>query len=618
MLKSARLSVGIWGWSVILIAVGCFGMVLYLREAGSFMFVLMSVPAAAIGGLPALVVLLVVLPFIQRSSVELYTKAWRVVGLLLLISLLYGLGAFIMLQLFDRTGSLESLQAVAAIVGGLFVVSTIALFIQHNTATKWLGAYPATLWTILSNPSFHHQQIHVLMNDSQNPGWEPVSSQPEQTTNSSNSKNVIKAAITAALILAMLIPAQFVSSLVAEREKRQQEVVQEVSSKWASAQTVSTPYLCIPYNEEYANDTGRIVKRRTMIFKTANSLDVQAELVPELRKRSIYDVLLYKSNIQIKGSMNYKPGKDIKPENLLLNEARLCIGISDFKGIEEKIATSFNDSSYEMEPGLPDYSIDKQGLSVPVVITADQLSKDLPFSLNIQLKGSEQLHFLPLSDNSRIQLKSTWPDPSFDGSSLPRQREVSDSGFVASWSFNKANMPVLDQILKTDANRESMAFGVSMIQPADQYAKTNRSIKYAILFVGLTFAMFFIIELMQKKNVHPVQYLLVGLALIIFYTLLLSISEYTGFNSAYAIAAGATISLVAVYASSLFASVKTSIVLALFMALLYGFIYVLIQLEDTALLAGSIGLFIILAVAMYFSRRINWFGNNVAEQALAT
>jgi inner membrane protein len=255
---------------------------------------------------------------------------------------------------------------------------------------------------------------------------------------------------------------------------------------------------------------------------------------------------------------------------------------------------------------------------VPVIITADQLSKDLAFSMNIQLKGSGQLHFLPLSDNSHIQLKSSWPDPSFDGSSLPRQREVSDTGFDAEWSFNKANMPILDQILKTDANRESMAFGVSMIQPADQYAKTNRSIKYAILFIGLTFAMFFIIELMQKKNVHPVQYLLVGLALIIFYTLLLSISEYLGFNIAYAIAAGATIALVGMYAGSLFSSVKTSFVLSLFMALLYGFIYVLIQLEDTALLAGSIGLFIILAVAMYFSRRINWYGNNVTHNALAT
>jgi inner membrane protein len=179
-------------------------------------------------------------------------------------------------------------------------------------------------------------------------------------------------------------------------------------------------------------------------------------------------------------------------------------------------------------------------------------------------------------------------------------------------------MPVLSQLLNTNTDKESMAFGVTMVQPADQYAKTNRSVKYAILFVGLTFAMFFIIELMQKKNVHPVQYVLIGLALIIFYTLLLSISEFTGFNIAYAIAGSATVILIGIYAGSLFASIKTSLVLSTFIGLLYGFIYVLIQLEDTALLAGSIGLFGLLAIAMYFSKRINWYGSNSTQQILTT
>ena len=149
-----------------------------------------------------------------------------------------------------------------------------------------------------------------------------------------------------------------------------------------------------------------------------------------------------------------------------------------------------------------------------------------------------------------------------------------------------------------------------MVQPADQYAKTNRSVKYAILFIGLTFALFFIAELLQKSPVHPVQYVLIGLALVIFYTLLLSIGEFTGFNLAYLIAAGATVLLIGLYSRSLFPSVKTSLALSAFLGMLYGFIYVLIQLEDTALLAGSIGLFVLLALAMYFSKRISWQAGN--------
>lgn len=390
-------------------------------------------------------------------------------------------------------------------------------------------------------------------------------------------------------------------------------MVQEVSAKWASAQTLTTPYLCIPYFQTVLNDTGKQITVRKELFVPANTLNVKADMQPEVRKRSIYNVLLYKSNINLSGNMVVKPAKDIKPESMLLNEATFCVGISDFKGIEEKISATFNGQAYDLEPGLPDYAIDKQGLSVPVIITPEIFSQPIAFAMNIKIKGSGQLHFLPLSDDSKFEIVSPWPNPSFDGSSLPKERTVTKDGFVAKWSFNKANMPILNQLFNTDARKESMAFGVSMVQPADQYSKTNRSVKYAVLFIGLTFAMFFIIELMQKKQVHPVQYILVGLALIIFYTLLLSIGEFIGFNLAYVIAASATILLIGMYAASMFSSYKTSGVLSTFIGILYGFIYVLIQLEDTALLAGSIGLFVLLAIAMHFSKKINWYGNTAHE-----
>ena len=181
------------------------------------------------------------------------------------------------------------------------------------------------------------------------------------------------------------------------------------------------------------------------------------------------------------------------------------------------------------------------------------------------------------------------------------------------WKFNQANLPFAAVMKQGTVAQNKMAFGVSLVQPADQYAKTMRSVKYAILFIGLTFALFFIIELMQRKPLHPVQYVLVGLALIIFYALLLSLSEYIVFDYAYALAALATILLIALYAHGHFKNIKTSALLFCLLAVLYAFIFVLIRLEDTALLVGSIGLFIVLALVMYASRKINWYGNNTGS-----
>ena len=217
---------------------------------------------------------------------------------------------------------------------------------------------------------------------------------------------------------------------------------------------------------------------------------------------------------------------------------------------------------------------------------------------------------MPLSATSKFNLKSVWASPSFDGDMLPGEREVNDSGFTAKWNFSQANLPFGTVLKQNTLQNKTMAFGVSLVQPADQYNKTMRSVKYAILFIGLTFAFFFIIELMQKKPFHPVQYVLVGLALVIFYTLLLSISEYILFDQAYLIAALATILLISFYAKGHFNSWKTAGIFFVLLSCLYGFIFILIRLEDTALLVGSIGLFIVLALVMFVSRKINWYGTS--------
>jgi inner membrane protein len=430
----------------------------------------------------------------------------------------------------------------------------------------------------------------------------------EQPTKENSNKILLKGLITGILILIMLIPTWFVSNLVKEREERQKQIVQEVSSKWASAQRVSGPYISVPYIDTQMGADGKplIIKRNLVLLP--ENLNVNGTIIPQPKYRSIYKVMVYKTDIHASGTFNISLPDDLRKENMDFSKARICVGVTDYKGIEEMISVRFNDKVYNLSPGLPTNQVDDAGLSAPIMLSAGDLSRPVAFNSVIKLKGSKGLYFLPLSANSKYQLQSTWNDPSFDGATLPgTSSKAKDSGFTASWSFNQANLPYGTTLTDGSLKNANTSFGVNLIQPADQYAKTMRSVKYAILFIGLTFALFFIIELMQQRPVHPVQYILVGIALVIFYTLLLSISEFIAFDLAYTIAATATVLLITLYAKGHFQSWKTAAVFAAVLSSLYGFIFILIRLEDTALLVGSIGLFIVLALVMYASRKVNWY-----------
>ncbi len=462
-------------------------------------------------------------------------------------------------------------------------------------------------------------------------GQEPAPSrlQPKTITPSTNHKHkshmeqsnkvLYKGIITAVLILLMLVPTVFISNLVSERKGRQAEVVREVSNKWAAAQTVSGYYLYLPYEvTELDAEKKPVLVQRELIF-LPEDLSVSTVMEPEVRLRSIYKVLLYRSRSQISGQFKIELPAKLDSAHFKWNEARICIGINDIKGIEERLLVKLNDQSLELSPGLPTKELGKEGLSASLNWSAAPVAPLVRFESSLLLKGSEQLHFLPLAGNSCFQVESVWPSPSFDGNYLPATRVVSDSGFKASWAFNKANLPFGTQLQEIGFEPETFGFGITMVQPADQYAKTERSVKYAILFIGLTFSLFFIVELLQKKPVHPVQYVLIGLALSIFYALLLSISEFLYFDIAYIIAATATVLLISAYAKAHFKSFKTAALFGGVLTLLYVFTFILVRLEDTALLIGSLGLFTILALAMYASRKVNWYGapDNEASPSLA-
>jgi inner membrane protein len=420
------------------------------------------------------------------------------------------------------------------------------------------------------------------------------------------------------LILVMMIPAIFISILVAERKTRQAEVIKEVSSKWASAQTISGPFLAIPYKQQVTTNEGKQITEKRWATFLPEQLKISGILKPETRHRSIFNVIVYQSDILINGS--FAPlalgNINLNKEDLYLDEAYLCMGLSDFRGIENALNVKWNDSSYAFNAGMPDNKQELQGLSVPVKLNLADLDQTHTYSLEIKLKGSEQLYFTPIGKTTDVELRSSSINPAFDGNFLPDTHQISDKGFTANWKILHLNRPFPQEWKDRDYDMNKSAFGVTLLQGGDSYSKTERSVKYSLLFVTLTFLLYFFIEILQKKKVHPLQYVLVGLAIIIFYTLLLSISEYLGFDTGYLIAASATVLLITAYTKSIFTDWKIVAIFFLVLSALYGFIFVLIQLKDGALLFGSIGLFTILAIVMYYSRKVEWFNRPVATSVI--
>lgn len=417
-----------------------------------------------------------------------------------------------------------------------------------------------------------------------------------------------KGMIMGFLIIIMIIPTVLVNNLVSERKSRQREIVREVASKWSDEQTISGPYLYVPYvkgNGLPGTKTEEIIHHFWILPEVLNTNGI---IDHQLRKRSIYNVLLYRANLRHTGNFIISIPKDIDSSSILWKDAQLSYGISDFRGIEEKIVVNFKGKVQELAPGLPNSAISKKGLSSSIDLSNADINESIPFEMTAKIKGSENIKFLPLSGNSVYSIKSSWPSPSFTGSVLPDERKVNDSGFTAEWKFNKANLPFGTILKDVSVTETDINFGITLLQPADQYAKTERSVKYAILFIGLTFGLFFIVEITQKKPVHPLQYILIGLALVIFYTLLLSISEFIHFDIAYLISSLAVITMITLYAKQLFGNWRSAMIAGGIITLQYSFIFILIRLEDTALLVGSIGLFIVLGLVMYASRKIDWYG----------
>lgn len=418
------------------------------------------------------------------------------------------------------------------------------------------------------------------------------------------SKLFFKALLIGILILLLLIPSYFVQELIQEREQRQKEAYEEVSSKWAGIQTITGPVLVLPYTEAVANISGPPTILRKQAYLLPDKLSITGQMKPEERHRGIYQVMLYSSILNISGQFNEIPLKQLRIDasNVLWNEAYICINLQDPRGLKEEMQLKWNDSLITLNPSTINNAVMKDAFIAPVNVSP---GGNISFSSQLQFNGSRELQFTPVGKETTVKLTSTWTEPSFTGGQLP-EYQVGKDGFSATWKSLSHTRSYPQSWKETSYNLASASFGTGLFIPVNGYQKTMRSVKYAILCIVLTFAAFFIIEMVNKKSVHPIQYALVGAALILFYTLLLSFSEYIGFNFAYILATVATVGLIGWFIKGVLSSGKLSWLLSLLLVLLYGYIFTILQLQDYSLLLGSIGLFITLGVIMHFSRKIQW------------
>ncbi len=422
------------------------------------------------------------------------------------------------------------------------------------------------------------------------------------------------------ITLILLIPTSMIEGLIYERQNTQEQAINEVSSKWANQQTLTGPFISIPYyryiKETTKKDTvGKIVKIKEFIHILPTQLKVSGKINPEQRNRGIYEIVVYNSKINLSGV--FKEMKiaetDIPAKDILFNKAVLSLGINDLRGIEKQIDLKWNDKISSFNPGVTNTDVIQSGINAPVSIVAND-SVSYRFSFDLDLKGSQLLYFTPVGKVTDVSIESSWKNPSFDGAFLPDSRLLSEHGFKANWNILHLNRNYPQMWLGSKHAVSDSSFGINLILPVDNYQKTFRSIRYAILFIGFTFLVFFFIEVLNKIFIHPIQYILVGIALLVFYTLLLSLSEHVKFNMAFIISALATLLLIAGYVRAILKSAKLTYLIAGILTILYTFIYVVIQLQDLALLIGSIGIFVILALVMYFSRKIDWYNLSLQDR----
>lgn len=436
----------------------------------------------------------------------------------------------------------------------------------------------------------------------------------------------LKTSITArmlmvgALILVLLIPLTYVNILIEERAYRQQDVVSEINKKWGNEVMLYGPILKLPY-KTYSETSTFNEKTKTYLKETKThinyayifpeKLNIDASVKSKNMHLGNFESAVFTSDMLIEG--NYvKPeliGKGIEDNDVIWEKASILFRTTNLKGIKNEMAITIEGKSYAFETNFNDNASRNHLDELETgFLNKDLLKGNFKFNMNVTYDGSKQIQAIPVGKTTTMRMNSNWADPGFIGNYSPddETRSITKDGFKVDWKVLSINRAFSQQYLKKIPSLKQFAFGTKFVVLVDEYQKSERSAKYGFLVIGLTFLVFFLIQTMSKIHIHPFQYLMIGLALVMFYTLLVSISEHSNFLKAYLIAGISVVLLITLYSKSILRSFKFSALIGLSLTALYSFIYVIIQLENYALLVGSIGLFVILATVMFVSRKIDW------------
>jgi inner membrane protein len=431
--------------------------------------------------------------------------------------------------------------------------------------------------------------------------------------------NTAKMIMVGLLCLFLLIPLELVKGLISERSQRKREMTQEVNTLWGSDIKFYGPILSIPYysfetievvdaNSQRTTQTKKVIKNAYFFPEILNNYSNIKKSQP--LKRGLYENVVFTSTMDFNGNFE-KPNFDklnINPESVIWEKATVIVNTTNLKSIKSDLKISLNDQFFSFESKSNNQSnygvLESNQFDYNTLQNQDKIN----FKFQMKFNGSESVQFIPIGKTTNVKIDSDWKSPSLMGTFAANEenKKIDSTGFHAEWKVLEINRPFSQQYEESVPNLNEYLFGVRLLETVDQYQQNERASKYGFLVIGLTFLVFFLIQSISKINIHIFQYTMIGLALVMFYTLLISITEHSTFSLAYLIAAIAVIVMIVLYSISILKNKKFPMFIGVSLTALYSFIFVIIQLEDYALLVGSIGLFAILGAVMYFSKKIDW------------
>lgn len=423
------------------------------------------------------------------------------------------------------------------------------------------------------------------------------------------------------LVLLLLVPLGMIEGLIRERRQHYEVARADVANAWGAGQVVGGPILIIPFQFTRPG-IAEPLTLRDELYVLPEALQIAGAVTTEKRLRGIYAVPVYTAQLRVTGRFP-APAIEGEYENLeiLWGQVQIALPLTDARSVQEPIVLTSGNGTTTFQAGAERVKgFGPQLVARYAELGLGALTAPQAFSFELAVRGTGTLDFLPLGDETRVSLTSNWPSPSFTGAHLPGPRDVTAEGFSAEWRVLDLGRGYPSQWRSTAGSPTTAGasvFGAALLTPVGIHEVTLRAVKYGVLIIGLTFAAYFLFELFAAQRLHPLQYLLIGLANCVFYLLLLALAEHVGFGVAYTASAVAATALVTSYSAAALRSFGRALPVGGLLAGLYGYLYVTLRAEDLALLIGAVGAFAALAAFMYLTRRVDWFAVRFGGHAIA-